>query len=129
MIGDCLRKLYSPNGARKFDCDMMLSAYGKKFQVTVCAAEKVPPAKESQTAAGGHCAGCRIGFDLGASDYKVSAVVDGEVIFTEETPWAQEPVEPRVSLSSYFRRAASRRRAFAARGRDWRQFGRHHRGQ
>jgi len=38
-------------------------------------------------AAGGHLKGCRIGFDLGASDYKVSAVVDGEVVFTEEAPW------------------------------------------
>lgn len=40
-----------------------------------------------QISAGGHLQGCRIGFDLGASDYKVSAVVDGEAIFTEETPW------------------------------------------
>ena len=40
-----------------------------------------------QVAAGGHLKGCRIGFDLGASDYKVSAVVDGEAVFTEETPW------------------------------------------
>ena len=40
-----------------------------------------------QVAAGGHLKGCRIGFDLGASDYKVSAVIDGEPVFTEETPW------------------------------------------
>ena len=40
-----------------------------------------------QVAAGGHLKGCRIGFDLGASDYKVSAVIDGEAVFTEETPW------------------------------------------
>jgi predicted NBD/HSP70 family sugar kinase len=38
-------------------------------------------------AAGGHLKGCRIGFDLGASDHKVSAVVDGEAVFTEESPW------------------------------------------
>ncbi len=35
--------------------------------------------------------GCRIGFDLGASDLKVSAVIDGEPIFSEEIVW--EPVE------------------------------------
>jgi predicted NBD/HSP70 family sugar kinase len=86
-IGEKIRKLYAPNGARKFDYDMMTTAYAEKFQVAVCAPGKVPAAKESQMAAGGHCEGCRIGFDLGASDYKVSAVVDGEVIFTEETPW------------------------------------------
>ena len=33
----------------------------------------------------------RIGFDLGASDRKVSAVVDGQVIFSEEVIW-----EPRI---------------------------------
>lgn len=47
-------------------------------------AEKIPAAKEMLTVAGGHLKGCRIGFDLGASDYKVSAVIDGEAVFTEE---------------------------------------------
>jgi predicted NBD/HSP70 family sugar kinase len=31
--------------------------------------------------------GFRIGFDLGASDRKVAAVKDGEVVFSEEVPW------------------------------------------
>jgi len=87
VVGECIRKHYSPRGARVFDCDMMTAAYGRKFQVVVTTAEKVPAVKESRQAAGGHLKGCRIGFDLGASDYKVSAVVDGEAIFTEETPW------------------------------------------
>ena len=86
-IGEFIRKHYSPRGARRFDCDMMTAAYGKKFQVMVTTPEKVPAAKETQMAAGGHLKGCRIGFDLGASDYKVSAVQDGEVVFTEEAPW------------------------------------------
>jgi predicted NBD/HSP70 family sugar kinase len=86
-IGDFIQKKYAPRGARQFDCAMMTLAYGKKFQVVVTTAEKVPAAKEMQVAAGGHLKGCRIGFDLGASDYKVSAVVNGEVIFTEEAPW------------------------------------------
>lgn len=86
-IGEFIRKTFSPRGARKFDCDMMEKSYGKKFQVIVTAPSRVPPAKELQVLAGGHLKGCRIGFDLGASDYKVSAVADGEVIFTEETPW------------------------------------------
>jgi predicted NBD/HSP70 family sugar kinase len=87
VIGEFIRKTYSPRGARKFDGEMMTTAYGKKFQVIATTAEKVPAEKENQIAAGGHLKGCRIGFDLGASDYKVSAVVDGEAIFTEEMPW------------------------------------------
>ena len=86
-IGELIQKKYAPRGARKFDCAMMAAAYGKKFQVGVTTAEKVPAAKEMQVAAGGHLKGCRIGFDLGASDYKVSAVINGEAVFTEESPW------------------------------------------
>ena len=86
-IGEFIRRVYSARGARRFDVDMMSAAYGKKFQVVVTSANKVPAAKESQIAAGGHLKGCRIGFDLGASDYKVSAVIDGEPVFTEEMPW------------------------------------------
>ena len=87
VIGEFIRKTYSPVGARKFDCELMGTAYGKKFQVIVTTPEKVPANSEMKNAAGGHLKGCRIGFDLGASDYKFSAVVDGEVIFTEESPW------------------------------------------
>jgi hypothetical protein len=86
-IGEFIRQHYSPHGRRKFDCDMMTAAYGKKFQVVATTAEKIPAAKETQTAAGGHLQGCRIGFDLGASDYKFSAVIDGEAVYTDEAPW------------------------------------------
>jgi predicted NBD/HSP70 family sugar kinase len=86
-IGEFIRQHYSPHGKRKFDCDMMTAAYGKKFRVVATTAEKVPAAKETQTAAGGHLKGCRIGFDLGASDYKFSAVIDGNAVYTDEVPW------------------------------------------
>ena len=86
-IGELIRKNYLPKGIRKFDCEMMAAAYGKKFQVVIVTAGKVPAARETRTVAGGHLKGCRIGFDLGASDYKVSAVIDGEAVFTEEMPW------------------------------------------
>jgi predicted NBD/HSP70 family sugar kinase len=86
-IGESVKKIYSPRGQRKFDRDMMTTAYGKNFQAVITTAEKVPAEKENQIAAGGHLQGCRIGFDLGASDYKVSAVIDGDAVFTEEMPW------------------------------------------
>ena len=31
--------------------------------------------------------GCRIGFDAGGSDRKVSAVIDGETVYSEEVVW------------------------------------------
>ena len=38
-------------------------------------------------ALGRHLDGCRIGFDLGGSDRKCAAVIDGEVVFSEEIVW------------------------------------------
>jgi len=87
-VTEFLRKIYSRRGLRQFDVAMMTTAYGRPFEVVTTTAEKVPAARENRVAAGGHLRGCRIGFDLGASDYKVSAVVDGKAIFTEETPWS-----------------------------------------
>ena len=90
----------------------MTTAYGKKFQVAVTTPEKVPASRETQFAAGGHLKGGRIGFDLGASDYKVSAVINGEVVFTEEQPWdpknQADPAYHYHHLSAALHRAAAR---------------------
>ncbi len=61
--------------------------YERRFEVIPCQVEDVPPAQETGKALGRHLEGCRIGFDLGASDRKVSAVVDGKVIYSEEVIW------------------------------------------
>lgn len=86
-IGEHLRAAYAHGGARAFDIDLMSRAYGHPFDVVVTTAEAVPAAREAQSAMGGHLDGCRIGFDLGASDYKLAAVKDGEVVFSTELPW------------------------------------------
>jgi hypothetical protein len=110
-VGEFIRKTYSARGVRKFDCEMMALAYGKKLQVVVTTPAKVPANREMQISAGGHLKGCRIGFDLGASDYKVSAVIDGEAIFTEETPWDPKnqanPAYHYHHISAALHRAAS----------------------
>jgi predicted NBD/HSP70 family sugar kinase len=43
--------------------------------------------RETGKLLGRNLAGHRIGFDLGASDRKVSAVVDGKVVYSEEVIW------------------------------------------
>jgi predicted NBD/HSP70 family sugar kinase len=46
------------------------------------------PAEHSKTKPlGRHLEGCRIGFDLGGSDRKAAAVIDGRVVFSDETVW------------------------------------------
>ncbi|MCU0771706.1 MAG: ROK family protein [Verrucomicrobia bacterium] len=110
-IGEFIRKTYAARGARKFDCDLMGKAYGKTFQVVVTTPGKVPRDREMELAAGGHLKGCRIGFDLGASDYKVSAVIDGEAVFTEEAPWT--PVKATHPEYHYHHISAALHRAAA----------------
>jgi predicted NBD/HSP70 family sugar kinase len=78
---------YAPGGARAFDAGLMSQAFGRPFEIQAAAPAEVPEARASATAPGGHLEGCRIGFDLGASDYKVAAVIDGEAVFSEELPW------------------------------------------
>ncbi len=86
-IGEHIRKVYSPEGPRAFDVDFWAGVYEKPFEIVVTEAEKVPPSKEVAIPLGRHLDGCRIGFDLGASDRKVSAVIDGEAVWSEEVQW------------------------------------------
>jgi predicted NBD/HSP70 family sugar kinase len=87
-IADHIRACYSAGGARQFDFHFMgQQVYEQPFTVVGCEPEQVPAGHETGRALGGHLNGCRIGFDLGASDRKVSAVVDGQVIFSEEVIW------------------------------------------
>ncbi len=86
-IGQAIRDIYSANGSRRFDVDLMTRVYGREFTVEVTTAEAAPEAWETGAEVGGHLDGCRIGFDLGASDYKVAAVRDGEVVYSDEFAW------------------------------------------
>jgi len=86
-VADHIKQVYAPTGARAFDHQFMGQVYEQPFTVVDCALDDVPPANEVGQPLGRHLAGCRIGFDLGASDRKVSAVVDGEAIFSEEVVW------------------------------------------
>jgi len=87
-IGEYIAACYAPAGVRQFDYHFMgEDVYEQTFTVTICNAAEVPPANESGRALGRHLDGCRIGFDLGASDRKVSAVIDGEPVYSEEVVW------------------------------------------
>ena len=87
-LGAYLAECYRPGGLRDFDFHFMGGdVYEKTFTVVPCASDEVPAERESTQPLGRHLEGCRIGFDLGASDRKVSAVVDGEAVYSEEVVW------------------------------------------
>jgi predicted NBD/HSP70 family sugar kinase len=87
-IGEAMRRCYSGEGERRFDQTFMgRQVYESPFEVIPCSPEDVPPACERDQALGRHWDGCRIGFDLGASDRKAAAVIDGVPVFNEEIIW------------------------------------------
>ncbi len=87
-IGEYIRKVYSSDGERQFDYRFMgEQVYEKEFSVVACEPDEVPASCEIGQRLGRHLDGCRIGFDLGASDRKVSAVVDGKIVYSEEVVW------------------------------------------
>ena len=90
-IYDYLKSVYCKGGAREFDWDFMSNIYEHEFEVILT--DKVPEAKDAPEAIGGHLEGCRIGFDAGGSDRKVSAVIDGETVFSEEVVWFPKTTE------------------------------------
>jgi predicted NBD/HSP70 family sugar kinase len=76
--------LATPTG--RFDSEIVA---GRMFDhpLEVVPTSNLPKQRQSATPLGRHLDGCRIGFDLGGSDRKVAALIDGEVVFSEETVW------------------------------------------
>ena len=84
-IYEKISALYAADGRQAFDNEFMSNVFESKFEVVFC--DKVPEEKGDPKSIGRHLDGCRIGFDAGGSDRKVSAVIDGEPVFSEEVVW------------------------------------------
>ena len=83
-----MRAEYAPDGIHRKDAEMMARVYEAPFEIIECKTEAdVPATTEKSIQLGGHLDGCRIGFDAGGSDRKVSAVIDGETVYSEEVVW------------------------------------------
>ena len=86
-VADRLAKAYTAEGERAFDFDFMSGVYETTVSVEYRDIENAPVTSESATPVGRHLDGCRIGFDAGGSDRKVSAVIDGKCVYSEEVVW------------------------------------------
>lgn len=80
-----LQRAYGPGGVRAFDRDFMSGIYGEPFRVEL--RQSLPPEQTASHPVTACAAGCRIGIDLGGSDRKAAAVIDGETVYTEEVLW------------------------------------------
>ena len=81
-----LAAYYRDTATGKFDSSIVAE---RMFDhpLEVVHARELPAERNSTTAPGRYLEGCRIGFDLGGSDRKAAAVIDGKVVFSEEAVW------------------------------------------
>ena len=111
-IAKKLQKAYSPDGERAFDFDFFQKLYERPLEILDLPLEACPQSNESPRPIGGHLNGCRIGFDAGGSDRKVSAVIDGQVVYSEEVVWHPktnpDPSYQYEGILDSFRTAASK---------------------
>ncbi|WP_079535815.1 ROK family protein [Phoenicibacter congonensis] len=107
-----LKETYSSTGEREFDFGFVRDVYEKDLQIIACSDADFPSANESPAKIGGHMDGCRIGFDAGGSDRKVSAVIDGESVYSEEVVWypkvTEDPTYHFNEIVTAFKTAASK---------------------
>lgn len=88
IIYERIAKSYAPGGEREFDYGFMSRVYETPLEVVyVENIADAPEENDISSPIGRHLDGCRIGFDAGGSDRKVSAVVDGETVYSEEVVW------------------------------------------
>ena len=87
VVGEYIKTTFCYGGTRDFDVRFMERVYEKPFEVILTDLEHAPENKSSASPVGRHLDGCRIGFDAGGSDRKVSAVVNGETVYSEEVVW------------------------------------------
>ena len=87
-IADMLAGLYCKGGEREFDWDFIgTKIYGAPITVKAVTESEIPQETSDSMTLGRNLDGCRIGFDLGGSDRKCAAVVNGEVVYSEEVEW------------------------------------------
>ena len=110
-VARALAKIYAPDGERAFDFASMTKIYETPLAVESVPYENAPAACEPQNGLGRHFEGCRVGFDLGASDRKCAAVQDGKLVFSEEVVWnpsgQPDPAWHRAGINDSIRRAAA----------------------
>jgi len=77
---------YRETATGKFDSEIV---GGRMFDhpIEVIHVKTLPPERNAAAPLGRHLEGNRIGFDLGGSDRKAAAVIEGEVVFSDETGW------------------------------------------
>ncbi|SHJ67715.1 Sugar kinase of the NBD/HSP70 family, may contain an N-terminal HTH domain [Rubritalea squalenifaciens DSM 18772] len=110
-LAKALGDIYSETGARKFDWDIVgKGMFGQFIEVKAVSLDEIPEQNSPAAPLGRNLDGNRIGFDLGGSDRKCAAVVNGEVVFSTEIPWdpyfQEDPSYQREGIIDSLKKAA-----------------------
>ena len=90
-IGDYLKDNYRIGARRSWDVEFLGRVYGRRIEVELVDYDKIPKPHEKSHRIGKNLRGSRLGLDLGGSSRKVSALVDGELVYSEDVFW-----EPKI---------------------------------
>ena len=111
-LAERMQDAYRAGGKRDFDVGFMQDVYERPFEIVITDEANFPQVHEQTRKVGGHTNGCRIGFDAGGSDRKVSAVVDGKTVYSEEVVWnpktSEDPQYQYDGIVAAFKTAASK---------------------
>ena len=107
-----LQAVYSADGKRAFDYDFMgTTCFDQDFSIENASDAEIQEALPAATGGAGSLKGNRLGFDLGGSDRKCAAMIDGEVVFSEEIKWSpyfeSDPAYHRAGIEDSLKRAAA----------------------
>lgn len=106
-----LSACYAPSGLRAFDADFNRRLFERDLTFEAVPRGALPPESRAHVKLGRHLRGCRIGFDLGGSDRKCAAVIDGKVVHSEEIKWdpyfQTDPAYHLEGIRDSLRRAAA----------------------
>lgn len=106
-----LNEVYSPGGKRAFDHDFIGKAcFCDSFKIETAEFDSLQTTCNHSHKTANPLTGNRIGFDLGGSDRKCAAIIDGKVVFSEEIKWdpyfESDPDYHRAGIADSIQRAA-----------------------
>jgi predicted NBD/HSP70 family sugar kinase len=111
-VAEALATIFAETGDRAFDWGFIgTRIFGEPISVKAVEFSELPETNDSVMTLGRNLDGCRIGFDLGGSDRKCAALIDGEVVFSEEVVWdpyfQNDPVYHLEGIHDSLKRAAA----------------------
>lgn len=111
ILASVMKIHYSKEGPRAYDIEFMEKVFSSPFTVNIIDIKDIPSTNFTPIKINKEIMGAKIGLDLGGSDIKVSAVLDGKVLYSKESIWHpklnSDPSYHRQEILKVLKKAAS----------------------